>query len=474
MTRAKRFGFLQLVPVFKTGLSMMILISAMASFAMADEGTAVADKSGAADAAAQNSGQALVPSATESDSGAAKSHWWDKFQDINIKGLKPRIRPHFYADNSYNSNATLLRKETSAWQARVSPGITVDLPFNERLYSSVDYTYSFSTVQGKNLATHANTHNVDAIVRYDLAKKTALGVRNNAQWSELPGSPGNTFFLETVNPEIKHDFGTKLSTGLQYIFQHYHDVTNAATGGASDFFRGGSSNDTFDDNGVKATSEYKLGSGLTLGPSFGWNVREFTKFKSKNYWQITPTLNGTYTLGAKTKLGAYFGWAYRRFDVGDGYESDLVYGAKLTHLLGRKFVWEAGYDKSLTDTFDTSFVFRPGTAQATDLDNFDRHFRVIRNQKISTGLTYNINEKNSANVSSAFQFSNADSNDNVFSNDRLSEKKMDIGAGYLYRLTRYISLQLAYEFGRSFEARDNPARSAYTFHKVTAGVNVAF
>ncbi len=473
MTRFKSKSIHSLLLVFRAGLSLLVLTVAATATVRADEGTAVTEKTQAS--------RSVVPAASETSSsssdssaGTGKSHWWNQFQDLNMGGLKPRIRPHFYADNSYSSNSAASRKPDPAWQARVSPGITVDLPFSDKLYSSVDYTYSFATNQGRRIHTHTNSHNIDAMTRYDLSKKTVLGLRNNTQWSEVPGAPGNTFFLETLAPEVKHQIGTKLRTGLSYIYQHFGDTAESASGGSSDFFRGGVSNDTFNDNGIKATSEYTVGPGLTLGPSFGWNVRDFSKTNSKDYWQIQPQLDGTYTLGSKTKLGAHFGWGYRRFDVGDAYDSTLLYGAKVTHLMGRKFIWDLAYDKTQADTFDTSFVFRPHGAQANILDNYDRHYRVIHNHRIGTSMTYNINEKNSANVYGGFQFSNAGSNQNVFSNDRLREKMMAVGAGYVYRLTRYVSLLLNYEFARSFQTRDNPSRSIFSMHKVTAGVNVAF
>lgn len=484
MTRFSLQMFDKCLPLFRVGFSLALLTLVASSIVCADEGAAVSDDNQAASSAAGSSSQNVVPGTSEDADAGTSEPWW-KFRGVrnalsngvetaSIGGLKPRVRPHFHGDSSYNSNTTLGRSNSAAWQGRISPGITVDLPFNNRLFSTIDYTYSFSTTQGRRVHTHANTHNLDFLTRYDLSKKTVLGVRNNTQWSELPGRPGDVFFLETANPEIKHQFGSHLSTGLQYIYQHFIDVAARDAGTPADFFRGAISNDTFTDHGVTGTSEYKIGPNLGVGPSFSWRTRDFAKTPTKDYWQIQPQLDGTYTLGPKTKLSGHVGWAYRSFDVGDGYESELVYGAAVTHLMGRKFIWGLNYDKSLADTFDTGFVFQPVTSEASDLDNYDRRYRVLKSHRIGTTMTYNINEKNSVGIHGNFQFTKADANDNVFSNDRSNEKKMEVGGSYLYRLTKYIGLQLGYAFGRSFVARDNPSRSQYTFHKIIAGVNVSF
>jgi opacity protein-like surface antigen len=128
----------------------------------------------------------------------------------------------------------------------------------------------------------------------------------------------------------------------------------------------------------------------------------------------------------------------------------------------------------LADTFDTSFVFKPVNPEASNLDNYDRHFRVIKRHRLSTSVNYNINEKNSVGANFDFQTTSADANDNVASDDRSNEQQIQTGISYAYRLTKYIALQLGYAFGRSFTAKDNPSRSQYTFHNIIAGVNVAF
>ncbi len=477
MTRTPAKSFNKLLPVFNLALSLMMVLAFSAPFAYADEGTAAA---GSSNYAAGSQGVVPDDAAPSSDTGSTSR--WGKVKNFfggialpnGIGGVTPRVRPHLHGDSSWNSNSTLGRERSGAWQARISPGVSIDIPFGDKLFTSVGYTYGYSTTQGRRISTHSNTHNFDALARYDVSSKTVLGARNNMQWSELPGQPGNSFFLETANPEVKHQFGEHLSTGLSYIYQHYRDVTQRAVGSPATFFRSNVDNDTFDDNGVNFTSSYAFGKNLGVGPGFAWRTRDFAKTDAKDYWQIEPTIAGTYVLGPKTKLGANIGWAYRSFDVGDGYESEMTYGASVTHLMGKKFVWDLAYQKSLRDTFDTGFVFKPVSAEASSLDNYDRHYRAIKNHRVGTTATYNINEKNSIGANAIFQASYADANDNVASNDRSKEKQMEMGASYIYRLTRYVALQLGYAFGRSFEVRDNPARSQYTFHKIIAGVNVSF
>ena len=469
---------------FRIGLCLFVF-AAVTPSARADEGTAASAPSDIASAV--SAVDPAVPAATTAESssqgsGSFLGNAWSNVKKTvkngvslgNAGGFQPRVRPHLHGESSWNSNSNLGRSNSGAWEGRLSPGVTLDLPFGDKLYGQVGYNYTYSTTQGPRISTHTNSHTIDAMLRYDATAKTAMGIKNSTRWNEMPGQPGNMFFLETLTPEVRHKFGTQLSTGLQYIYQHYSDITSSSSGTQTDFFRSAITNDSFTDHGVVATSQYEVSKRLSLGPNFDWHVRRFSKTESKDYWQIQPTLGATYQLGPKTKLGGHFGWAYRRFDVGDGYESELVYGAHINHLLSRKLVWGLSYNKSLTDTFDTSFVFDPISPEASNLDNFDRHFRVIKSHRIGTTLAYNINEKNSVGGNFDFQASSADNNDNVVSNDRMNEKKIETGVYYLHRLTKYISLKLGYAFGRSFVAEDNPSRSQYTFHKIIAGVNVAF
>jgi len=94
--------------------------------------------------------------------------------------------------------------------------------------------------------------------------------------------------------------------------------------------------------------------------------------------------------------------------------------------------------------------------------------------RLGTTATYYINEKNNFGLFSDFVFVHTDESDNIISNDKNNEKKMELGCMYMYKLTRYLDFRLGYAFGRDFSASGNPSRSQYTFHKVTAGVNVNF
>lgn len=454
----------------KATVCIFLFVMSLTTFAFADEGVVTPAKEQRRassrlpeqnSAANQRSLKSKIADRFASVKNHLKNPLKGKISSPAIWGIQTRVRPHFYADNSYNSNATNTRKPDPAWQARVSPGVTLEVPY-EKLFTSVDYTYSYATNQGRHSTSHTNTHNIDALARYDLTAKTVLGVHNNTQWSELPGSPGNVFFLQTDRAEVQHQLGTKLESNLAYQFQHFKDVTVAGTG---------TSNDTFNDHQVSLSEGYSVTDSLKVGPAFSWSVRKFDKV-DKNYWQIKPDLHASHALGVKTKVYGHFGWAYRRFDVGDGEESELIYGGGVTHLLGRKFVWDVNYEKSLQDTFDTGFVLKPTGNTATNLDNFDRRFRVVKNQRINTEVTYNINERNSAGVFGAAQFARTDTNDNVFSNDENDEKKMEVGAGYTYRLTSYAAFKVQYVFGRNFDSH-GPAREQYTFHKATAGVMIA-
>ncbi|HNV87160.1 MAG TPA: hypothetical protein PKL97_09410 [Candidatus Omnitrophota bacterium] len=405
------------------------------------------------------------------------SSFSNPFSEISARdaGTKPRIRPHFLADTSWNSNMTAQKKVTPGWQARISPGLTLEMPVSDKLYTQVDYTYSFATNQGHKFSNNNNSHNLDAIVRYDLSKDTTFGIRNNFQISEMPDKAGKMFLMETVNPEVKHRFGEKLRSSLGYTFQHFRDVTPPSTANIfqNDNVNGETTRDTFNDNGLNTSLTYDVSKKLSLTPNFAWNIRDYAKTPTKSYWQIKPDLSATYGLGSKTTLSGHFGWAYRDFDHGQ-YESEMVFGAGINHLFGKKLVWSVNYDKSLQDTFDTTFIFRDTGSGATNLDNYDRHYRALTVHRLGTSGTYNFNEKNSFNLFGDFEFIYTRTSDNIISNDKNNEKKMELGCMYMYRLTRYMDFRAGYTFGRDFSASGNPSRSQYTFHKVTAGVNVNF
>ena len=153
----------------------------------------------------------------------------------------------------------------------------------------------------------------------------------------------------------------------------------------------------------------------------------------------------------------------------------------MSHLLGRKLIWSVSYAKTLQDTFDTGFVFKE-TTQATELDNLDRDFRVIKSHRLGSAVTYNFNEKNSAGVWGDFSFLNGEAKDNIAENlsrpasQKNREKAMEVGAKYTYRINRFISFDILYAFGRRFTTDSpnvNDSRRDYTFHKVTGGLNIA-
>lgn len=380
-------------------------------------------------------------------------------------GHKPRIKPHFAFNQGFVSNARLgTRQADAAWQARVAPGITVSVP-SGKLYTEADYTYGFSTTQGRRTHANINTHNITALARYDLSADTVFGVGNNLQLSEVPGAGGETFALETATAQVRHRLGPKLNVSLTDVFQWYND---RATSRQHDFI----------DNGMSVGFGYEANKDLMVGPTFAWNVRHFDKLDTKDYWQIAPGVAASYRLGPKTTLSGNFGWALRRFDKGtNDTESELVYGASASHKLGRKLVWSVSYAKTLQDTFDTGFVFKD-TPEVTALDNLDRNFRVVKSHRLGTSATYHLNEKNSIGAFGDFQLIDANGKDNttIPAQDG-DEKAMEIGTRYTYRINRLISFDILYAFGRRFSAdasaTSDRTRNEYTFHKVTGGVNIA-
>ncbi len=388
----------------------------------------------------------------------------DLFSELSSAdvGHKPRIRPHFAFNQGFISNARLGSSQAdAAWQARVAPGITVSVP-SGKLYTEVDYTYGFSTTQGRRTHANINTHNVSALARYDVSADTVVGVGNNLQLSEVPGTGGDeTFLLNTLTAQAKHRLSSKLSASLSDTLQWFND---RATSRQHDFI----------DNGVYAGLSYEATRDLSVGPTFAWNVRDFDTQKAKDYWQIIPGITAGYRLGPKTTLTGNFGWAFRNFDRGSHNESELVYGAAASHKLGRKLVWALSYAKTLQDTFDTSFVFRD-TPEVTALDNLDRDYRVIKSHRIGSAATYHLNEQNSVGVFGDFQLLRSDQRDRTTGDGSKDEKAMEVGARYSYRFSRYITFDVLYAFGKRFSVEPSPGtgRNEYTFHKVTGGVNIA-
>jgi hypothetical protein len=400
-------------------------------------------------------------------------------------GHKPRVKPHLNFNQGFVSNARLGEHQAdAAWQARVSPGITVTIP-SGKLYSEMDYTYSFSTTQGRRTNANVNGHNLSALARYEVSADTVVGVGNNIQLSEVPGEGGDTFIVETATTQLRHRLSPKLSSEIHDTFQWFKDQTETSPfnsrrgGGSAPFARNKEFNNEFVDNGVGVSLGYAATADLSVGPTFAWNVRNFVHATGKNYWQIQPQVSASYQLGPKTKLSGDFGWALRKFTKksstteGDRTESELVYAVSANHLYGRKLVWSVSYSKTLQDTFDTSFVLKD-TPVATPQDNLDRDFRVIKSHRIGTQATYNFNERNSFGVFGDFSFIDGDAKDNIIAGTKNDEKLAELGARYTYRFNRYITFDVLYSFGRRFSG-DNPTTSGrpdYTFHRVTGGVNL--
>ncbi len=407
------------------------------------------------------------------DGGSQQGDSWfsrirNSFSEISNSdagGGRPRIRPHFSFTNGFNSNARVGEKQSdAAWQARIAPGVTLVLPVGDKLYNEIDYTYGLSTTQGAHTSLTTGTHTINALSQYRLSPDTTLGASNNMQWSEAPDKIGHTFFLETAQAQISHRISDKLSGSIIDLFQYYDDPT------ASDVTV---DQMDFKDNGIRSLLDYSVTDKLTLSPSFTWNIRNFTEALRRDYKQYLPSLAAAYELGPKTVLGASIGWAYRNFTKGSTISS-LVYGASLTHTMGKKIVWGLNYSRSLQDTFNTDFVLRQDNPEAGNLDTFDTNFRVLRVDRIGTTGSYFFNEKNSLSAFLDAQFVNSDIDDNVTTGRKNDEKLLETGTRYTYRLTRYMSFDIGYTFGRRFSAMNPPGRSEYTFHKVTGGVNISF
>jgi hypothetical protein len=441
------------------GISALVLTVAPSTFA--DEGGVYQDNSGA------DSSNFLTKTANRMVSGLGSllgvKGLFEELSSADV-GHKPRVKPHFAFVQGFNSNARLANDQRdAAWQARVAPGITVSVP-SGKLYTEADYTYGFSTIQGRKTNANVSTHNLNAMARYDLTADTVLGAGNNIQLSEVPGAPGRTFVLETATAQMSHRLGPKLRASLTDTFQWFKDrsLTDSVTSFDNDF----------KDNGVAAAFTYDAAEDLSLGPTFSWNIRDFDDIDMKDYWEISPGLNASYDLGPKTILNGNFGWAYRNFRVDDSSESQLVYGASATHKLGRKLVWSVSYAKTMDDTYNTSFVFRE-VPTTTILDNYDRDLRVIKAHQIGSSAAYNFSEKQSIGAFGNFQFLSGDSGDSIIGREN-DEKAMEVGGGYTYRFNRFIALDVLYTLGKRFSGDNNAAggRNAYTYHKVTGGVNI--
>jgi len=388
----------------------------------------------------------------------------DLFTELSPEdvGSKPRIKPHLHASNGFISNANIGDSQADpAWQARVAPGIRISLPLGERLYTEVDYTYAFSTTQGRKTNANINSHDIRTLARYEITDRTQAGISNVLQFSEVPGLAGNTFMLETATGELNHRLGERLSATSTYTFQYFKDRAVAP----------GRLRSEFADHKVSGNFDYDLADNIKLSPIFGWSTRSFKHRDDKDYWQIEPRMAVVIKVGPNTSVRGNVGWSHRNYEIG-GVQNEIVYGAGFNYQLSNRFVWKLDYQKSMEDTFDTSFVFRDD-ANAVVLDNLDRRFRVVKSHRITTSADYHFNEKNSFGLYGDFQFINGDGLDNVESGADNDEKQMEIGARYRYRLNKFMNLDFGYSIGRRFTTEASAGREGYTYHKVTGGVNIA-
>ena len=399
---------------------------------------------------------------------SVKSSVQDTFSELGSSdlGTKPRVRPHFSSNTGWVSDGDLSTEaKEGAWLMRLAPGVTVALPVGDKLYNELDYTYSFVTTQGAGDSDgHSNGHNINWISRYQATADTAIGVGNNTQWSEEPGAFHRNFFLNTTNADVSHKFGEKLDGRVGYVLQYYKDPTPSGVTEREQ---------TFTNNQISTSLDYDVLDKLTLSPSFMWDVRNFAKVREKDYNQYTESLATKYHLGPKTILDANIGWAFRDFDKGNN-ESELIYGAGVTHTVGRKLVLGLNYQKSLQDTFNTAFVQRVDNPEAGNLDTFDGNSRVVKAHRIDSKATYYINEKNVVSAFLGFQAAYGDAEDNVVTGEKNNEKMMETGIRYSYKICKSVSLDIGYSIGRRFSAMNSAGRSEYTFNKIDGGVNINF
>lgn len=382
-------------------------------------------------------------------------------------GSKPRIRPHFSTNTGFTSNADIAsRGSDAAFQAKLAPGVAVSLPVGPKWYNEVDYTYTYGTTQGKKITSNTSGHSVNVLSRYDLTEKTVLGATNNIQWSETPDRLGDTYFLETANAELSHRFTKKLTAKTGYIFQYYDDPDipeNRAQG------------QDFTDNVAYGRAIYDVLKAFSVGPDVTVRYRNYRFNELKDYGELVPGISVGYRLGSKTNLSGNVGYAYRDYDIG-GNETEITYGAGVNYAMSRKLAVRLKYQKSMQDTFNSAHVLRQDNPDATVLDTFDPDFRLVKVHRIDSSADYYINEKNSMYAYLSAQFVSGDATDNVVTLEGQSDEKiMESGVRYSYRLTRYLSFDIGYSFGRRFSSRSSSAgRSDFTVHKANAGVNLAF
>lgn len=381
-------------------------------------------------------------------------------------GNKPRLRPHFYTSTGFTSDANLgTSQDDPAWIARVSPGLTLELPIGERLYTELDYTYSFATVQGRDTNDNTNSHNLSALARYALTEATELGLKHSIQWSQLPGTSGDMFTLNYTTAEVKHEFSDILDAYLSDTFQWFQDETENDEGLI---------NQEFIDNGIAGGLNYDVTERLTLTPNARWNIRDFSAIEGKDYWQVRYAMAARYELGAQTILYGHFGHNIRKFDEGsDRTQHDLIWGVGITNNVTRKLSWNLDYAHNVTDTFDTDFV-NTDTTEATNQDNLDRNFRQVTTDRIRGEINYILTERNHFGFFTDVQFTNADAQDNVVRLRDGDEITLELGPIYSFRLNQYVNFDVKYTFGRRVRSEDSGGgRGDYTFHRASAGLNFA-
>jgi len=376
-------------------------------------------------------------------------------------GNKPHLKTHFGATSSFTSDADLGQNENRpAWLSRVSSGLTLQAPIGDRLYTEVDYTFALATALGTH--THSNTvsHNISGIANYKLTDATTLGLKNNTQWSQLPGTIDEMFFLNTTDVGVNHKFSEILNGHVEDKFQWFRD-------------RGEPLSQEFIDNGVSGGIDYEITERITLTPTTQWNLRHFDDLRSKDYWQYRYVMGANYKLGSRTTVSAHAGHNIRQFEEGtERTDHSIIYGVGITNSINKKTSWHLNYAKDTLDTFDTSFINRE-TSDATNLDNLDRNFRVVKTHRIATGINYQMAEKHLFALFADAQFTRTDAEDNVLRLRENDESAFEFGPSYSYRFNRYISFELKYVFGERFTSDDSGSgRGAYTFHRIGGGLTV--
>lgn len=387
-------------------------------------------------------------------------------------GVKPRIRPHFDFTSSFSSDVNLGdSQDDPAWLARIASGVTLEYPIGPRLYTELDYTYSLGIISGRKTDDITNTHNVSGLARYDVTDQTAVGLSQNLQLTEVPGLSDKTFILSTSTAQVTQKVGDRVTVSVQDQFQHFSDRESVTP------------STIFNDNGVSTTVAYDATDRITATPWFRWNIRDFeggAPFNNKDYTNLSAGSGVSYKVGPGTSVSGRLGWNRRHFDRDipfatikqEDTENDLVWGVGVTNNIGHKLVWNIDYSSDIQDTFDTGFVNREN-AEATNFDNFDRNFRMLRTNRVGANARYVIDERQSASLFGDYQHIGADKEHNVARGRDGKEQQMEIGASYDFRLNRYISFVLRYVFGRRFTVQDTGSgRDDYTFHKATGGLTV--